>query len=538
MWAIRTHALRKIFLSIKGVYYECEVPAGQGSDTVPVRWLEPWEFKQTVPTDVDFRILLTFLDLYRTLTSFILYKLYTDENLLYPPPLDVKMDEAGEGVGKFRLVEKDSAEAQAAEKADGANGGIKKVTKKDVKKSIRSIALAKDGEADVDMDGEGQQPEGLVTDGQEDDFVYHPSKADGAGDAVADPTAAPLPTYTSLLASSASNPSTSNLLFSSYTFFLSRETSSRTWEFVIRSFGGKVLSLPSLETSPSSDLDTLTHIIIDRPMTSSQMHDIQGERKWTWVQPQWLADCVNQKKLLPSGNGSGYEPGGTLPPHLSPWEGTGEVERPWIANSIPKGARETNEEGVEEEEEMEAEAEEEEEVEQDQQMDTGAEDSVKTSAAKTTTTYPPALLAAAQNPTDSTLLHQAELEAESNGTDHGTFKKSLAAVKKAHVKNGGGDDALSGAKKIQKGKDGEEDLRKIMMTGKKQRLYEKMQYSNNAKKEEVSWLFSLKLLFDEVSVVRETVWAADYDTYLSCLQQDKLASKKAAIEKRKKKAVV
>ena len=48
VWAIRTHALRKVFLSIKGVYYECEVPAGRSGETVSVRWLEPWEFKQTV----------------------------------------------------------------------------------------------------------------------------------------------------------------------------------------------------------------------------------------------------------------------------------------------------------------------------------------------------------------------------------------------------------------------------------------------------------------------------------------------------------
>jgi pescadillo protein len=48
IWAIRTHALRKVFLSIKGVYYECEVPAGRSGETVNVRWLEPWEFKQTV----------------------------------------------------------------------------------------------------------------------------------------------------------------------------------------------------------------------------------------------------------------------------------------------------------------------------------------------------------------------------------------------------------------------------------------------------------------------------------------------------------
>jgi pescadillo protein len=47
VWAIKAHALRKVFLGIKGVYYEVEVP-GQGGETVRVRWLEGYEFQQHV----------------------------------------------------------------------------------------------------------------------------------------------------------------------------------------------------------------------------------------------------------------------------------------------------------------------------------------------------------------------------------------------------------------------------------------------------------------------------------------------------------
>ena len=49
----------QVFLSIKGVYFQAEV---QGQN---VNWLVPWKFSQQPPRDVDYRVMLTFLDIHR-----------------------------------------------------------------------------------------------------------------------------------------------------------------------------------------------------------------------------------------------------------------------------------------------------------------------------------------------------------------------------------------------------------------------------------------------------------------------------------------
>ncbi|WVR05320.1 hypothetical protein IAU60_002334 [Kwoniella sp. DSM 27419] len=444
VWAIRTHSLRKVFLGIKGVYYECDVP-GQGGETVRVRWLEGYEFQQHVPTDVDFRILLTFLDLYRTMISFVLFKLYTEENLVYPPPLDVELDERGESVGAFKLVEK-----KAAEGVDGTG----QVSKKAIRKAIKGIKASTAG-ADVDMADEDEDVN--AEDEAEEDFVERPSKG---GDEVEDVASAPLTTYNSLLATS-STPSTSRqtLLFSPYTFYLSRETSSRTWEFIIRAMGGKVItSLTAPSPADGATADSITHVIIDRPITTERMRELEGGRKWVWIQPQWVADSVNRQKIISS---EGYGPGQLLPPHLSPWDGEGELARPWL---------DENKEGVEGE--VAEEDEEDDAIEQDAVDEDESEEEDEEEDEAAVPEYPPALLASSLDPTNATLLHAAELEAETTGVSHGEFRAQLKEATKANASK------AKAAPAAAPGKKGDEDLRKIMMSNKKAKLYEKMQYSN------------------------------------------------------------
>ena len=92
----------QVFLSIKGIYYQADIH-GQ-----TVTWITPYQFSQEVsqlwftprvclcsewcmfplcqlPTDVDFRVMLTFVEFYATLMGFVNFKLYHSLNLKYPP---------------------------------------------------------------------------------------------------------------------------------------------------------------------------------------------------------------------------------------------------------------------------------------------------------------------------------------------------------------------------------------------------------------------------------------------------------------------
>lgn len=81
-YVMKSKSLRKVFFSIKGIYYQAEIK-GQ-----TITWIVPYQFSQDIPTDVDFRVMLTFLEFYRTLVGFVNFKLYNEINMTYPPKID------------------------------------------------------------------------------------------------------------------------------------------------------------------------------------------------------------------------------------------------------------------------------------------------------------------------------------------------------------------------------------------------------------------------------------------------------------------
>jgi pescadillo protein len=80
-YVIESKALRKVFVSIKGYYYQAEI-MGQ-----TVTWVVPHSFAYEPPESVDLRLMSIFVEFYTTVFGFINFRLYHNLNLQYPPSL-------------------------------------------------------------------------------------------------------------------------------------------------------------------------------------------------------------------------------------------------------------------------------------------------------------------------------------------------------------------------------------------------------------------------------------------------------------------
>ncbi|CAE6462861.1 unnamed protein product [Rhizoctonia solani] len=441
LYVMRTHALRKVFLSIKGIYFQAEV-MGQ-----TMTWLIPYQFTQPIPPDVDARVMLTFVELYQTLLGFVFFKLYSDVSLVYPPPLNLDKDEAGAGVGAFTL------EDIIAESATSAAPTVKKVevdgrvvTNKDVKRAILDInSTPLPPQPTVSTSKTNADITPTDVDILPDDFIVQPSKStEGQG--------APLLTMRDISVLPSVTPP---LLFSSLTIFISRETPRPLLEFVIRAFGGRVGWPATLGVgSPFDENDpAITHVIVDRPLNGGTTP--AGRRKY--VQPQWVIDSINAGRLLVEDT---YAQGKILPPHLSPF---GEGSGTYVPDA---GGADSTEEALA--------------AESGESEDEGEEDEKMLDAEAVTpeeTSTRPALAAAAAAPDDPALRRAAEIEAERAGAEYATFEADLKkAIKKQPKKT---------AEPVE---DNEVEMNKMLMSNKQRKLYERMKYGEKKRALEKSKL--------------------------------------------------
>ncbi|TFK30579.1 pescadillo-family protein [Coprinopsis marcescibilis] len=419
LYVMHSQSLRRVFLSIKGVYYQAEIMDQQ------VTWLVPYQFTQNIPTDVDVRVMLTFLELYQTLLGFVLFKLFTDINLVYPPPLDIKKEDMAAGVGALSIQDsQEHLKRVSNDKNLGADG--KKISGKDVRQTIKSIVGTNDPQADAEMEDQTSTSQEL----EDEQFVTHASKANPEA-------SSDLPTLHTIT-TSPSDPT--SRLFAPYTIWLSRETSRSIFEFAIRSLGGRVgWPASSGAGSPFDESDeSITHVVIDRPVVQKEEPATQRELRLRrkYVQPQWVVDCINAGKILLEDD---YAQGKLLPPHLSPFGELAGAYDPRTSNDVNM------------EETSDAENDNEEPVESDEN---NVEDDGVDAALASVTTDDPASLRA------------AELAAEAAGLDYGEFESK---VKKIGKKGSVSSNAVVA--------DAESDMNKMMMSNKQKKLYEKMKYS-------------------------------------------------------------
>ena len=97
-YVVESRSLRKAFVSVKGFYYQAEIN-GQ-----TVTWLVPFSFSQDLPLDVDFRVMLTFLEFYEAQMKFTMYRLYHGLGMRYPPVVHQNMLNGGARLCAVRAV--------------------------------------------------------------------------------------------------------------------------------------------------------------------------------------------------------------------------------------------------------------------------------------------------------------------------------------------------------------------------------------------------------------------------------------------------
>lgn len=435
----------------------------------------------------------TFVEFYTTLLGFVNFRLYNSIGLIYPPKFNRNSDEQGGELGAFTL------EGRPIEplKEQGAvtNGHVDEAVNLDVNLQKQVDAIGEIAEPGNEMElNQDKQPEEINTDAI-DVFEVTGEGAD-------------------ILPQPQTSDTEAATLFAPFSFFLSRETPRHPLEFILRAFGCKRIGWDAVlgdGAFTNSEYDTsITHQVVDRPPLTQGfpraiMEAVRTGGRMpgrTYIQPQWVWDCINACKLL---RPDLYAPGATLPPHLSPWvkptEGAYDPSAPLAEQEREDEAAEA--EGLDADESEEAEESDAADgaksnvpknqlpglTSSDQHgMDIalGASDSDSDasihSAASSFAGFDSDAMSSASETTKEQAQHQRELEAEAAGVSFSTNTPGEKGISNRGV------EARKKADRKRKAEEEELTRRKMMMTGRKRKLLEKMIYSNRQKDDEAKSL--------------------------------------------------
>ncbi|GJC84931.1 pescadillo protein [Colletotrichum liriopes] len=459
-YLIVSQSVTKSFLSIKGIYYQANI---HGED---VLWLVPYKFNQRVVGDVDFRIMGTFVEFYMTLLGFINFRLYTALGLKYPPKFDQNKDNQSAELAAFTLEGQNLAAPE--EKKQITNGEAQhKVDPKTQAAVDKVLKKLKGSDADKEETATEEQTESTE---ESTNAIDKFEPVAPGGDVL------PQPEHSS---------SDRAKLFSNCTFFLSRETPRQPLEFLLRSFGCKRIGWDAVLGEGAFTTDerdpSITHQIVDRPQvyaanneggdgednqTSQKLAPNQRIPGRIYVQPQWVWDSVNDEELKQPDQ---YAPGAQLPPHLSPF--VRQVQGAYDP-TVPLEEQETEGEALAESDgEMDVDeadagdmdvagSEDDEEEDDGEGSDFGGVSADEEEA---------------ESEDDEESQRQRELEAELTGgavkAKETKPKTKKEAARKAHAKK-----MAEEAEDIERAKG--------MLSKKKRKLFEQMQYTNNKKSAE------------------------------------------------------
>ena len=176
---------------------------------VNITWVVPYQFTQKMPFEIDYNVMNTFLDFYKSLLKFVNYKLYTDVGLVYPPK---RMD---------------------LQSKDGSKTNLKTI------KEMQDVALNK-------LYGKEAQDKKDIS----EEFMNTPE-------------------YSQIIQREEALSKMRNL-FSNKVFFLNREVPRYSLEFLIPAFGGD-FGYDGEESLYKEDNKKITHHIMDRVINQSKI---------------------------------------------------------------------------------------------------------------------------------------------------------------------------------------------------------------------------------------------------------------------------
>ncbi|MES1915849.1 MAG: hypothetical protein MHM6MM_007741 [Cercozoa sp. M6MM] len=252
----------------------------------------------------------TFLEFYLTMIGFVHFKLYHDVGLQYPPVLLREQEAQGEHLTAMRAVPKQTAAGTGvrADDAEDTEASIEDEMSKAKRQSVVDavVATLKKNE-DTDEQAEEEHVEEHA-----DDAATFRSLASGDGedaaDRMQDADEGEEKKQEDLRARLAQSRKS---LFRQYTVLLRREVPQDILEFILMCMGAKVVLERPGDARDKYDNDTsITHEITDRPTILNKLETRE------YVQPQWVFDCLNMNAVLPV---TPYAPGQRCPPHLSPF---------------------------------------------------------------------------------------------------------------------------------------------------------------------------------------------------------------------------
>lgn len=257
-YVIASKSLRKVFISIKGYYFQADIKGQK------VTWIVPhyYPFKPHSKAEVDFKVMSIFVEFYTVMLGFVNFRLYHSLNIAYPPqfPTGVLADTEETLQDETSFV---------SDRIAALNVQLMRTDKvqDDEEENEMDMEL-------LEQDGDSKRVLKMKQEAQEVARLRN--------------------------------------LFKGLKIFISREVPREPLVILIRSFGGQVSWDSSIFTGATFDEndETITHQIVDRPSVSNQY--ISRD----YVQPQWVFDCVNRRQLLPTNK---YFMGVVLPPHLSPF---------------------------------------------------------------------------------------------------------------------------------------------------------------------------------------------------------------------------